>query len=160
LAPRVSLLGAAPLPRSVPAGYQVTAAYTPDIGLYLFLGGAVLLVISGYQLLFSTHADQLATAPYAMPAAMRAPYAISIAPVASASPFSAVPGAPAASPDASMPALATPTTTTPDEPPGAASGPVLPGTARWDQPQEAPLPLRPSVLGGGGPRSLGPRPGR
>lgn len=168
LAPRVALIGGAQSPDAAPF-----AGYAPDIGLYLFLGGAAVLLVGGYQLLLAAREEDafLAAAAFAPPAAPVPPAGIPAATLAAspADPFTgpftgwrdaqpaslnghaAATPAPAAHPTSAEPPL--------PQPSGAPAGAILPGTPGWNQAQDAPTPLRaPSI--GGWPRPQGVRRGR
>lgn len=146
-------------------------ALSPQGGLYLFLLGSAVLLVSGQRMLAATHEAQLADARrdalrtlqvrgtvLAHPVAPATPTQVAQpigaaqapqAPIANAQAMAASAGAPAPAPaEAGLPAV-----------PGAPAAPivpVLPGSDAWHQAPTAPTPQRAGPGGGWG-KSRGPQ---
>ncbi len=143
---------------------------SPQGGLYLFLIGSGVLLVSGQKMLAATHETQLADARRDAARAITlgrqasSAHAGSASPAASTVPASALTRTAAAKP-ASQPAAPAPAgTAAPTAPEEAAStrpaagapvAPVLPGTDAWHQAPAAPTSVRPA-LGGGWSKTRGP----
>jgi len=144
---------------------------SPQGGLYLFLIGSGVLLVSGQKMLAAMHETQLADARRdavraitqsrqassahagsLSPAAATAPAPARTLPAATATAQSAIP--------APAPAGASASATTEEAastypPAGAPVAPILPGTDAWHQAPAAPTSVRPA-LGGGWPKTRGP----
>lgn len=140
-------------------------AISPQGGLYLFIIGSAVLLVSGQRMLAAMQEAQIADARRD---AIRAAQARQIA---LAGPRAPVPAIPAVPTNAVATASATPQTATlaaapshnaPEEAlatqsaQNAPAAPVLPGTAAWHQAPSAPTPVRPAPGGGWG-KSRGPQ---
>jgi hypothetical protein len=139
--------------------------FTPDLGLFLFLAASALLVVSGYQFFLAARDAQLREAYVVRsPAEIPFPYALYALQPQGNPAGTGDGGAPsdlsrsteATLPDAPQPAPVLPT----PAPPASNPAPILPGTAAWNQPQEAPTAFRHPAPGTGFHRPLGPRGGR
>lgn len=185
LAPRVMLIGAT-MPSSQNGTFSSFVfgtpgvAYTADLGLYLFLVGAAALMIAGYQFFLAARdalpnvvlvpvsaarAGMNPTTPASAPMAGAAVAAPAEHSSAGGAPAPLTPPGPSYGPAYAVGAPPAPVFASGDSgggapPPPAHEGPVLPGTAAWNQPQEAPTAIRRPSLGAGFLRPLGPRPGR
>ena len=136
-------------------------ALSPQGGLYLFLLGSAVLLISGQRMLADMHETQLADArrdairalqtQHATPARAATPAAVAAQPYNPWQAAQANPSIPAT--PAEAPAIAS----TPATPvaPAAPVAPILPGSDAWRQAPAAPTPVRPSPGGGWG-KSRGP----
>lgn len=138
---------------------------SPQGGLYLFIIGAGVLLVSGQKMLAAMHETQLADtrrdAIRAMTQTRQASSSRAGAPVVSTMPAHALTAANTASPQSGAPATAGASgSATPEEAPSTrpASGtpvaPILPGTEAWHQAPAAPSSVRPA-LGGGWPKTRG-----
>lgn len=130
-------------------------ALSPQGGLYLFLLGSAVLLISGQRMLADMHESQLADARrdaiHALQAQHANPVRAAMPAVVAAQPYNpwqasqVIPATPAEAPAiASTPAT-----------PAVPVAPVLPGSDAWRQAPAAPTPVRPSPGGGWG-KSRGP----
>jgi hypothetical protein len=183
LASRVQLIGSDPSLANIPGGTSISStptvvavpAYAADIGLYLFLVGSVILMVAGYQLFMSAREGRpqvvlLSTtgrpAAYTAYPVAWAGTALAASPASAAAPASTVvpPGTvtslPVARSNGTAPAPDPATVPTTPVAESLPSGPVLPGTAAWNQPQIGPTAIRTPSLGNGLQRPLGPRRGR
>lgn len=128
-----------------------TSTYTPDVGLYTFIGGSAILAFAGFLLLRRAPAPAIRTVSSAAAAVAPIPVApgtAAVLPAVFASASAAAPGARgqpervefrAASRDPAAPSAGrAETPTAPTLPPGV----VLPGTPAWNQPHDRPLRLR------------------
>jgi len=143
---------------------------SPQGGLYLFLIGSGILLVSGQKMLATMHETQLADArrdavrAITLSRQASSAHAGSPAPTMSTVPASALTPTPAAAPpsQSALPAPAgAPASTTPEEAAsirpavGAPVAPILPGTDAWHQAPAAPTSVRPA-LGGGWSKTRGP----
>lgn len=139
---------------------------SPQGGLYLFIIGSGVLLVSGQKMLAAMHASQLADARRdAVRALSLSRQAVSVrsgspAPAPAPVPSSALTAANTATAQPATPAnasgSATPEEAAPTRPtPGAPVAPVLPGTDAWHQAPAAPTSVRPA-LGGGWQKTRGP----
>jgi hypothetical protein len=136
-------------------------ALSPQGGLYLFLLGSAVLLISGQRMLADMHESQLADARHdairALQAQHAAPARVATPAAVAAQPYS--PWQAAQATQATQAVLATPAETpaiaNAPATPAAPVAPVLPGSDAWRQAPAAPTPVRPSPGGGWG-KSRGP----
>src|SRR6185437_3016314 len=143
---------------------------SPQGGLYLFMIGAGVLLVSGQKMLAAMHETQLADARRdavrAMTLSRQAPsaHAGSPSPTMSTVPASALTPTPAAAPpsQSALPAPAGAVASTTSEETastrpavGAPVAPILPGTDAWHQAPAAPTSVR-TALGGGWSKTRGP----
>jgi len=129
---------------------------SPQGGLYLFMIGAGVLLVSGQKMLAAMHETQLADARRdavrAMTLSRQAPSSRAAAPIAAPVPAPAFTPAAAAT---AAPQPATPEGTASTRPASEAPiAPILPGTDAWHQAPAAPASVRPA-LGGGWPKTRG-----
>jgi hypothetical protein len=149
-------------------------SFSPDLGLFLFLAASALLVLSGYQFFLASRDARLREAyvvrspseipfPYTL-YALQAPASAAGVGGGATLPLNNHPGSLLAEAlTAPGQAEAPPAPTDPDSapaPPATHVAPILPGTAAWSQPQEAPSVIRHPAPGAGFPHTLGPRGGR
>lgn len=139
---------------------------SPQGGLYLFIIGSGVLLVSGQKMLAAMHESQVADARRdAVRALSLSRQAASVrsgppVPAPGTVPASALTAANTATPQPATPAHAS-GSTTPEEAapirpaPGAPVAPVLPGTDAWHQAPAAPTSVRPA-LGGGWQKTRGP----
>jgi hypothetical protein len=161
LAPRVSLIGA----NSTSTPSTLTPAYSADIGLYLFLAGAALLMVSGYQFFVTARESfptlipttgvaipyDVYTASFATPQSTSArrdpePGAFSEVSLQRDTAANAPPSSQPPATESSQPAPA-PSTASSNGNTGSSHGPILPGTTAWNQPHDTPTPTQQSSLG-------------
>jgi len=146
---------------------------SPQGGLYLFLIGSGVLLVSGQKMLATMHETQLADArrdavrAITLSRQASSAHAGSPAPTMSTVPASALSHTLAAAPPSQSALPATPApagpaaSTTPEEAAsirpavGAPVAPILPGTDAWHQAPAAPTSVRPA-LGGGWSKTRGP----
>src|SRR6185437_5585675 len=139
---------------------------SPQGGLYLFLIGSGVLLVSGQKMLATMHETQLADArrdtvrAITLSRQASSAHATSPAPAASTVPASALTPTPAAAspsqstpPAAPAPAGAVASTTSEETAStrpavGAPVAPILPGTDAWHQAPAAPTSVRPALGGG------------
>lgn len=136
---------------------------SPQGGLYLFLIGSGVLLVSGQKMLAAMHESQLSDARRDAVRALalsRQPASVRSAPpvpaaVSSPAPVPA-PALTAANSASAQPATPAPEEMAPTRPaPGAPVAPVLPGTDAWNQAPAAPISVRPA-LGGSWQKTRGP----
>ena len=137
---------------------------SPQGGLYLFIIGSGVLLVSGQKMLADMHESQLADARRdAVRALSLSRQAVSVRsglPAPAPVPASALTAANTATAQPAAPAhasgSATPEEVAPARPtPGTPVAPVLPGTDAWHQAPAAPTSVRPA-LGGGWQKTRGP----
>jgi hypothetical protein len=139
---------------------------SPQGGLYLFIIGSGVLLVSGQKMLAAMHESQLTDARRdavrALSLSRQAASVRSGPPAPATVPASALTAVNTATAQSATPAHAS-GSATPEEAaatrpaPGAPVAPVLPGTDAWHQAPAAPTSVRPA-LGGGWQKTRGPHP--
>lgn len=133
-------------------------ALSPQTGLYLFLLGSAVLLVSGQRMLAATHASQLTETRRDAIRSLQSRQASAVVPATLAIPrptaFDTDSAYPPVARQAEVPISSSPAETpvAPASPaaPNAPVVPVLPGSDAWHQATAAPSPLRPAPGGGWG----------